>query len=308
MYGIFMESLVIFKLYTGLKLLLALTGISLIYLLIREKNRTHRILFVYAPILILVLFLFPVSRKLFVAAGLDGETYYRILWTIPMGIITAYGAMHFLGSLCKHNDAETVDSTAEERSGVAQESSRKLQSFRNTLRSNGARYIGLICAAILIICSGSLVYKSDYITKAENLYHIPDTVIKICERIHPDDADAHVQVTAVFPEELVHYIRQYDSFIRMPYGREMIASQWDYYNAVHEAMEEDEILDFEKLVSACREEYCQYIILSKTRQTTGSAEDAGLTLLDEIDGYLIYLDPVSQAAAESFAQYYEDED
>lgn len=95
MFGIFMESLVIFKLYTGLKLLLVLSLISWVYLLFAEKERRNRLLFVYAPLLVIVLFLFPVSRWAFVAAGLDGETYYRILWTIPMGIITVYGFCRF---------------------------------------------------------------------------------------------------------------------------------------------------------------------------------------------------------------------
>ena len=72
--------------------------------------------------------------------------------------------------------------------------------------------------------------------------------------------------------------------------------------------EEDEVLDPEKLVEACREEYCQYIILDKSREMTGNPENAGLTLVEEIDGYLIYLDPVSKAAAESFAVYYEEDD
>lgn len=269
MFGIFMESLVIFKLYTGLKLLFVLTLVSFLYLLITEKDKTIRQLFVYAPVLILVLFLFPVSRKLFVAMGLDGETYYRVLWTIPMGMITAYGAVRFTG---RH------------------------------------RRIGLLVSMVLIILCGSYVYKSDYISKAENLYHIPDTVVRICDLIHPSDADPDVQVTAVFPEKLVHFVRQYDSDIRMPYGREMIASQWDYYNKVHEAMEEDGVLDPEKLVEACREEYCQYIILDKNREMTGNPENAGLILVEEIDGYLIYLDPVSKAAAESFAVYYEEDD
>ena len=79
MFGIFMESLVIFKLYTGLKFLFVLTLAAFVYLLVTEKNKNFRILFVYAPVLILLLFLFPVSRKLFVAAGLDGATYHG-LW------------------------------------------------------------------------------------------------------------------------------------------------------------------------------------------------------------------------------------
>ncbi len=69
MFGIFMESFVMLKLYTGLKLLLLLSFLSWGYLLIKEREKRVRILLVYVPVIILGLFLFPVSRKLFVAAG-----------------------------------------------------------------------------------------------------------------------------------------------------------------------------------------------------------------------------------------------
>ncbi|MGN1180676.1 MAG: hypothetical protein ACI4SD_05620 [Suilimivivens sp.] len=269
MFGIFMESLVIFKLYTGLKLLFVLTLAAWIYLLVTEKNKKKRILFVYAPVLILLLFLFPVSRKAFVAAGLDGETYYRVLWTIPFGMITACGACRFFG---RH------------------------------------KRIGLVITSALIILCGNYVYKSGYISKAENLYHIPDTVIEICELIHPEDADENMQVMVVVPEELVHFVRQYDSDIRMPYGREMIASQWDYYNEVHAAMEETEVINLANLIEACRKEYCQYIVLSPSRKVDSDPEELGLTFLAEIDGYRVYLDPVSQEIVEGFAEYYEEDE
>ena len=168
MFGIFMESLVIFKLYTGLKLLLALTLFSWGYLLFTEKERRNRLLLIYAPFLIILLFLFPVSRWAFVAAGLDGETYYRILWTIPMGVITVYG---FCRLFAAH------------------------------------RRIGTVAGAALIMLCGRYVYQSEYISRAENLYHIPDTVIEICDRIEPDDPDK--RVWAVMPPELIHFVRQY---------------------------------------------------------------------------------------------------
>ena len=79
MYGIFMESLVIFKLYTGLRLLFGLTLVMWLFLLITEKRKAVRLVLVWAPILTAFLFLVPICRKAFVAAGLDGETYYRIL-------------------------------------------------------------------------------------------------------------------------------------------------------------------------------------------------------------------------------------
>ena len=267
MFGIFMESLVILKLYTGLKFLAVLFVLSWIYLLITEKNKTRRLLFVVTPILIVLLFLFPLSRKLFVALGLDGETYYRILWTIPMGVITVYAACRLFA---KH------------------------------------KRIGLLVSAALIILCGNYVYNSIYISKAENPYHIPDTVVDICELIAPQSENEHVMV--VVPEELVYFVRQYDARIRMPYGREMIASQWDYYNPVHAVMEETEVIDMEKLIEACREVYCQYIVISPTRKVDGDPEKLGLLFLADIDGYRVYKDPVTADEVASWGEYYEEDE
>lgn len=267
MYGIFMESLVIFKLYTGLKPLILLFAAAWIYLLVTEKHKGKRLMFVWAPVLILLLFLFPLSRKFFVAAGLDGETYYRVLWTIPMSVITAYAACRLF--------------------------------YRH-------QRIGLVVTSVLIIICGNFVYSSDYISKAENLYHIPDSVVKICDLMKPSHEDEHVMV--VVPEELVYYVRQYDAGIRMPYGREMVASQWDYYNEVHVAMEETEEINIKKLIEACRKEYCQYIVLSPTRKVKGDPEKEGLLFLADVDGYRVYKDPVTAAEVESWEVYYEEEE
>lgn len=266
MFGIFMESLVIFKLYTGLKFLVLLFAVAWAYLLLTEKDKRIRLMFVYAPLLILLLFLCPISRKAFVAVGLDGETYYRVLWTIPMGVITVYAMCKLFG---KH------------------------------------KKIGLIVTAAMIMLCGSYVYNSQYISKAENLYHIPDTVIDICELIEPEHEDAHVMV--VVPEELVYYVRQYNSKIKMPYGREMIASQWDYYHPVHEAMEETEVLVLADLLEATRKEYCQYIVISPTRQVKEKPEELGLICLAEIDGYRVYKDPATAAVVEEWDKYYEED-
>lgn len=266
MYGIFMESLVIFKLYTGLKWLFLLTAVAWIYLLVSEKDKRIRLLFVYAPLLILLLFLFPLSRKLFVAAGLDGETYYRVIWTIPMGLITAYGACRLFA---------------------------------------GHKRIGLILISALIILCGSLVYQNGYVSKAENLYHIPDEVIKICDLITPEGEEE--RVTALMPADLIHFVRQYDARINMPYGREMLVERWGYYNEVYEVMEKPEVITMEQLLEAGRKYYCEYIVLTTERKTDVDPEEAGLVLVAVIDGYRVYQDPVTVETVNEWKKYYEDE-
>jgi len=254
MYGIFMESLVIFKLYTGLKPLFFLSLLMWLFLLVTERNRAARIVLVYAPFLAAALFLFPISRKAFVAAGLDGETYYRVLWTIPMGVIFCYGACRLFA---------------------------------------GHRKTGLVIACALVIICGSYVYHSPYISRAENLYHIPDTVVKICDRISSGNPD--IRVSAVMPAELIHFVRQYDATINMPYGREMLVERWEYYNAVYEAMEKPEVVNMEELLAVTRQEGCQYLVMGQEKKTDEDPVESGLLLVDEIDGYRIYQDPVTMA-------------
>lgn len=251
MYGIFMESVVIFKEYTGLRYIMLLYLAAVVWLLIREKNKTVRWILGVMPVLLLILFFVPHFRKAFVAIGLDGETYYRILWMLPMGITIAYAA----SSIVKAH-----------------------------------KRIGLAVMAALIAVSGTYVYQSQYISKAENLYHLPDVVIEICDFIHGDDSEG--QIVAAFPSELVHFVRQYDANIRMPYGRESLVPSWDYYNAVYEAMEKPEVIDTAELAKAAREEYCNFIILPLARATTYPLEDEGFVLLANINDYLIYKDPL----------------
>ena len=180
MFGIFMESLVIFKLYTGLKLLFVLTLVSFLYLLVTEKDKTIRQLFVYAPVLILVLFLFPVSRKLFVAMGLDGETYYRVLWTIPMGMITAYGAVRFT---CRH------------------------------------RRIGLLVSMVLIILCGSsmsfiekelLADKNPLYGRATGIYKMQEMGFYDAVRFFPDYSEKDKILTYAVLGGIPHYLIQFD--------------------------------------------------------------------------------------------------
>lgn len=48
--------------------------------------------------------------------------------------------------------------------------------------------------------------------------------------------------------------------------------------------------------------------MHQSRQTDQDPEACGLTLVDEIDGYLIYEDPVTAQTVEGWQKYYEDEE
>lgn len=66
MWGIFLESVVIFQNYVGFhqnKYLFGIYLFFLLYLLLTEKNKSIRAVFVYTPIILLFCFFCPLFRK-----------------------------------------------------------------------------------------------------------------------------------------------------------------------------------------------------------------------------------------------------
>lgn len=256
MYGIFMECWVSLELFFGNPLLAFLLVASVIYIIVCEKSLKKKILLGVLPLLILAGFLLPVTKIVYVAAFDEGsDTYYRVLWLLPMYIVIGY-------AVCK-----------------------LIFSFGSKWKQR----VALVASLVIIVLSGSLVYLNQYMSPAQNLYHIPQNVIDICDEILP--AEGEPRVRAVFPSELVHFVRQYSTNILMPFGREMVVTQWDYYNEVYEAMEKPEVVDADVLLEATRKAGVQYIILSKDRKIDKNLTTLGLKLMATVDNYYIYEDP-----------------
>lgn len=238
----------VIKAYQGNGALVVLYLIALLYLLIAERNRRARMLLVYLPLTILVLFLLPPVYRFYTAHD-EGDTYYRILWLLPMSVTTLYGglklAVHLPGKI---------------------------------------RYAGyaVLCAAV-ILC-GSCVYNNSNVIAAENRLHIPHEVVDICDYLLADSGEQD-RIKAAFPSNIVQFVRQYTSRIDMPYGREMLVPQWSFYNEVYEAMEEPETIDAAELVEALNDTETQYLVLQPDRQVSGNFADYGLGYLGNVDGF-----------------------
>ncbi len=259
MYGIFMECWVSLKLYFGNPILPIILLASAVYLIIFEKDVRKKIILGVLPIVILAGFLLPITKIVYVAAFDDGsDTYYRILWLIPMYLVIGYAACKLIFSL----------------------------------GSKVKQRVALVAVLVVVVLSGSLVYFNQYMSVAENMYHIPQYVIDVCDVIAPKEGEQRVR--AVFPSELVHFVRQYDTDILMPYGREMLATQWDYYNAVYDAYEKPEVINAKDLLEATRQTKCLYIVLRTDRKVDVNLITMGLKLVDTVGDYLIYLDPEVQ--------------
>lgn len=239
----------LFHEYMGTGLITVWFLLSVIYLFVCEKRREIRVMFVYVPILLLVLFFNPFFAGI-VYSFLDDEIYYRLLWLLPVTVVTAYTVTDIYGRL----------------------RGKKKMCFA-------------ALAAILVIVSGSLIYADPHFHMAENIYHVPDSVVDICDAIEVEGRE----VTAVFPAELLQYVRQYSGTVCMPYGREIIVDRWDNSNDLYDIMESD-VIDAGELASEARNQACVYIVLPEDKKIAGSLTAHDFELFGRTDGYIIYID------------------
>ncbi|WP_026665318.1 hypothetical protein [Butyrivibrio sp. FC2001] len=259
MYGIFRECWVDLKRYGGLEngslwmIFWLLLLISSIYLIVKESDVRKKIVFGAMPFVVVAGFLFPVTKKLFVKlAGIESaNTYYRILWIIPMYVTIAYAFTKFIASL----------------------------------NSAVKKYVAACVSALIIAVTGSYVYANEYVYKAENIYHLPQNVIDICDRIKTTEDEGTVK--AAFTPELVYFVRQYDPNILMPYGRDYVDHK--YYTGVLKLMQEEE-MKTQELLYYTRADLDRYIIFPTDKKLDEDITNFDVKLVDTIDGYNIYED------------------
>ena len=243
------SALELFESYMGTGLIMVFFLAMVVYLYFVETDKAKRILFVYMPAGLLLLYFNPLFCNL-VYGVIGDEIYYRILWLMPVTLVLSYG-------------------------------------ITNLYRRYHGRYrlLVLSCFVIGIILSGSLIYTNENFKKAENGYHIPQTVVEICDAIEVEGRE----VMAVFPREMLQYVRQYSAYVCMPYGREMTIDRWGFYSELYFVMEADVII-VEKMAELAKSESCHYIIIKKDKELLGNIEAFDYELYDQIGDYDIYID------------------
>ncbi|MBQ6888816.1 MAG: hypothetical protein IJN54_15045 [Lachnospiraceae bacterium] len=223
---------------------------SLVFLIFTEKKKQIKTILIIAPVIMLACFSFPPFKMLFDVIGLDSETYYRILWLIPMGITIAYAGVKL---------------------------------FEKYI------WVGLAVMCALVIYTGNYVYDNPNITKAENGHHIPQIVINLCDAVLMDADEDESRVWVVFPSEFIHYVRQYTDVICMPYGREALVDRWGFEYHLKDLMEAEEIQS-DELAEEVRNCWCEYVILSEHKNFSEPLENYGFELINTVNEYNIYRD------------------
>lgn len=156
--------------------------ISVIYILIKVKDKNKKCLLAIYPIILSFIVFCPIFYYV-IGWPVDG-VYFRIFWLFPVGITIAYAGVDFIYTFSK-------------------------------------KYVRLACligcVTVIVLC-GKFIYTQENYSKVHNLYKIPDQV-KWTIDIIEQDADENKLVLAV--PEMVPYIRQINSNIKLAYGRDV---------------------------------------------------------------------------------------
>lgn len=238
-----------FAKYNGKSGLVVLFLLSLIYLWIVEKDKRIRTILVYLVTALCVVFVCPVYAM--IAKKIDSEIYYRVLWTIPVGVLFCYSVMKLVSNLKKPVSKVVV----------------------------------FLLAVLVIVINGDFVYTKTMHFKATNKYHMPEVVMHVSDALAMDQYTPHVAM----PAELLPFVKQYSAEFYTAYGRNILEPQWSFSNALYDAMEAPQY-DLELVAKRAREENCFYVLLNSSKPQIGSIEEQNYVYLDFIDGYYLYMD------------------
>ena len=143
---------------------------------------------IYLVVFVLVFFC-PITAKIIMDYCVGRGVYWRMLWVLPVTIFLAYYFTRVV-----------------------------------TERKNAISKVLLTIAIVVLLANaGGNVLSSLSYSKILDISKIPGPVGELCAFIQNDaDERQDEEIYAVFPNELVFYIRQVNANIHIPYGRDVI--------------------------------------------------------------------------------------
>ena len=232
-------------LYNNESFLIPLFLIALLFLWMTEKDRKVRVVLLYFAAALSVVFLCPLYA--WIGMKIDADVYYRVLWSLPMGILVCYSVVKLM----------------------------------TRFRSTFAKVLIFFMAVLTIMINGDLVYTKSMHVKSGNAYHIPQIVIDVADALKLEN----YRPIAVLPAELLPFLRQYTADIFTPYGRNILEPAWTFQNELYDAMEGDhDAYDVAEVARCARNHQCAFVVLSSRKQMNGSMEEQGYFLFRFVQG------------------------
>lgn len=243
---------------TGLHIVLFLMALPALGLLRKtDKEKSHVFLLSGYAICFFFLFFCPLTAKIIMDYCVGELVYWRMLWILPVIIVIAYAF-----SL-----------------GLKQ------------IESKWKRSLCMVCMALAVVVTGKAVYTPEYLTKAENIYRIPQDAVEVCDIINEDAKRNHIEEKkAVVIRDLLPYIRQYDGSIKMPYGRGAMLNQKGLkrnskkiYNLMFAPQ-----MDFERLKRLSKQGGYNYLVYYREEAADEALRNLGYEKIGEQGIYVVY--------------------
>lgn len=244
------KPLFLIKEYSGNCTFLLMFIVALVVIMIIEKDKLKKSIIAGVSIVTFLLFMFPLMSYVFIGRLGEGDTYYRLLWLCPMGIVSAYAILLVLSKM-------------------------------KTLAIKLICFVGVI---VCILIGGVYMYESPTFYKAENAYQLPQCVIDMCDDMIIVEGREY---EAVFPDEILQYPRLYNPYIVMPYGFETLQFGTGYFSDIHDEMVKDDI-DVERLTSLCEAKSIHYIVLNQNRNLDADLNDYRYEYVGSYGNYDMY--------------------
>lgn len=239
--------------YSGSGLLLVLLLLALFFLFFKEKDKSKRKMLVVYPLIVLAIMFCPLWA-IYIAKRDDAVILYRLFWIIPSVVIVSYAFIEAISLLPK----KWVPAS-------------------------------LATAVAIIALCGKYIYANQFFSKAQNEYHISNTVVEICDRIVVPGRE----VRACFPEEFVQSVRQYTSLVLLPYGRGvLLEGSFEEHNDIKDELIKD-VVDSKVLCALLRDSGTQYLVTDSETVFSEELSEYDYIYKFSVDGYDVYLDDLA---------------
>ena len=250
--------------YSGRSAYLMLYFAALIFVALKGNKKEKQIFIPMSILLVITVYnpVFPIILNKF--ADINSE-YYRFFWMTPVIVLVPLVATKLITELVKE------------------------KSKSNTW--------ALIIIAFIFVSSSVFMYKNG-IVFAENMYKIPNELIKISEILHEDCEDEYPK--AFLEYEYNMQMRQYDPRILLTIDRE------DYLNAISgdytwEMIDNDSFpqyrilaalfryqdVDLNRLCEALEQTKTEYIVLTKGSTMIDALKGHGLSVVASTENHVI---------------------
>ncbi|MEG2625945.1 MAG: hypothetical protein RR956_06695 [Christensenella sp.] len=242
---------------SGSFLIVYLVALILIYVIGSKEDKE---LFFF-PTLAIIIVLFNPFTVYFIANYMGSDIYWRTLWIFQVCLAVAYIAVKAI----------------------------------NFLRLKTQKVTAFVLMLILIAVTGKFMFVPDNYQVSDNLYKLPKEVIPLTEIIKNNDTDG--DILAVFPPELVCYIRQYDANVNLLYGREQIKYGVTYgveperreaINNVFAVLYGEESKNFEKLLLGIQYDEPEYIVIKRDSEAIVLIEKMDYKYIGDAYDYQVF--------------------